>query len=188
MDEHLHPNATKAGMMDAPASHSDTGVNERRWGVWAVVGAALAAVIGVSVVTAANQSSDSKGDSAKPFSLEPYKENGSGNASSTSELSRVVLTEPAVTRLGLETAPVRTVSTGGKARPVVPFSAVVYDPKGVAWVYTATAPRSYLRQRLTIDRVAGGLAVFSSGPSVGTEVVATGAAELFGAEIEFGKG
>lgn len=174
--------------MDTPADQNVTGGDERRWGVWVVVGAALAAVIGVSVVTAANQSSDSTGDSAKPFSLEPYTENGSGVAGATAGLSRVVLTEPAVKRLGLETAPVRTVSVGGQTRPVVPFSAVVYDPKGVAWVYKATEPLSYLRHKLTVDRVAGGLAVLSSGPPVGTQVVAIGAAELFGAEIEFGKG
>ena len=36
-----------------------------------------------------------------------------------------------------------------------------------------------------VARVAGDLAVLSSGPSVGTQVVSVGVAELFGTEFEF---
>ena len=71
-------------------------------------------------------------------------------------------------------------------RKVVPYSAVYYDAKGVAWVYVNAAPLAFLREKITIDRVVGDLAVLSSGPAVGTKVASVGAALLYGAEI-FGK-
>jgi hypothetical protein len=69
---------------------------------------------------------------------------------------------------------------------VVPYSAVYYDPKGVAWLYVSRAPLTYERQRITVDRIVGDLAVLSEGPPVDTPVVSVGASLLFGAEI-FGK-
>jgi hypothetical protein len=69
---------------------------------------------------------------------------------------------------------------------VVPYAAVYYDPKGVAWVYVNTAPLTFMRQRITIERVIGDLALLSSGPEVGTRVASVGAALLYGAEV-FGK-
>ena len=69
---------------------------------------------------------------------------------------------------------------------VVPYSAVYYDAKGAPWVYVNTKPLTYERQRITVERVVGKLAVLSDGPASGTPVVTTGAALLYGAEI-FGK-
>jgi hypothetical protein len=69
---------------------------------------------------------------------------------------------------------------------VVPYSAVYYDAKGSTWVYLNPKPYVYERQLVQVERVAGDLAVISEGPPVGTHVVSTGAAMLFGAEI-FGK-
>jgi hypothetical protein len=69
---------------------------------------------------------------------------------------------------------------------VVPYSAVYYDAKGNAWVYLNPKPYVYERQLVQVERVAGDLAVISEGPAVGTQVVSTGAAMLYGAEI-FGK-
>lgn len=71
-------------------------------------------------------------------------------------------------------------------RKVVPYSAVYYDAKGVAWVYVNPAPFTFRREMIGVDRVVGGLAVLSSGPPVGTKVASVGAALLYGAEI-FGK-
>ena len=71
-------------------------------------------------------------------------------------------------------------------RKVVPYSAVYYDAKGGAWVYVSPAPLTYLRERISVERVVGALAVLSSGPPVGTKVASVGAALLYGAEI-FGK-
>jgi hypothetical protein len=69
---------------------------------------------------------------------------------------------------------------------VIPYSAVYYDAKGVAWTYISTRPLTYERQRIVIERVVGDLAVLSEGPPVGTSVVTVGAPLLYGAEI-FGK-
>ncbi|RJP19924.1 MAG: efflux RND transporter periplasmic adaptor subunit [Deltaproteobacteria bacterium] len=73
-----------------------------------------------------------------------------------------------------------------KKRKVVPYGAVYYDAKGVAWVYVNSRPLAFERQRVEVERVAGDLAVLSDGPSVGTPVVTVGAAMLYGTEI-FGK-
>ncbi len=69
---------------------------------------------------------------------------------------------------------------------VIPYSAVYYDSKGVAWAYVSTKPLTYERQRVVIERVVGDLAVLSSGPPLGTSVATVGVSLLYGAEI-FGK-
>jgi hypothetical protein len=69
---------------------------------------------------------------------------------------------------------------------VVPYSAVYYDGKGEPWVYVNTKPLTFERQRITVDRVVGNLAVLSMGPDVGTPIVTVGASMLYGAEV-FGK-
>jgi RND family efflux transporter MFP subunit len=70
---------------------------------------------------------------------------------------------------------------------VAPWSAIVQDIHGGTWVYVNTAPQVYARRRVEIRYVTGGLAVLARGPAPGTKVVATGAAELFGAEFATGK-
>jgi hypothetical protein len=69
---------------------------------------------------------------------------------------------------------------------VVPYGAVYYDAKGNAWLYVNPKPLVFERQRITVERVIGEQAVLSEGPAVGTQVVAVGAALLYGTEI-FGK-
>jgi len=70
---------------------------------------------------------------------------------------------------------------------VVPYSSIVYDMYGGAWVYANTAPQKYVRRRVELLHVLDGLAVLSRGPTVGTKVVSAGAAELFGTEFGVGK-
>ncbi|MCU0915652.1 MAG: efflux RND transporter periplasmic adaptor subunit [Planctomycetes bacterium] len=70
---------------------------------------------------------------------------------------------------------------------VVPYSAVVYDMYGGAWVYQSTGPHVYARQRVELHHVLGDLAVLSRGPAAGAKVVGAGAAELFGTEFGVGK-
>jgi hypothetical protein len=72
---------------------------------------------------------------------------------------------------------------GAQKRKVVPYSAVYYDGKGVAWVYVNTQPLTYERQRIGVERIEGDLAVLSDGPGVGTPVVTIGAPMLHGVEI-----
>jgi hypothetical protein len=69
---------------------------------------------------------------------------------------------------------------------VVPYASVYYDGKGAAWVYVNTAPLTFERQRISVERVAGDVAVLSDGPPVGTSIVTVGASLLYGTEI-FGK-
>lgn len=69
----------------------------------------------------------------------------------------------------------------------VPWSAVVYDINGGAWVYENTAPQQFVRRRVEIARVANSQAVLARGPAVGTKIVTTGVAELFGTEFSTGK-
>lgn len=70
---------------------------------------------------------------------------------------------------------------------VVPHSAIVHDFTGGAWVYEETAPQTFVRRRVLVDRVAGADAILARGPGPGTKVVTSGAAELFGTEFGSGK-
>ena len=69
---------------------------------------------------------------------------------------------------------------------MVPYGAVYYDAKGAPWVYVNTAPLTFERRRIGVERIEGDVAVLSEGPPVGTPVVTVGAALLYGAEV-FGK-
>lgn len=68
----------------------------------------------------------------------------------------------------------------------LPWSAVVFDTYGGAWVYEALAPLRYARRRVEVDHVEGDRAALARGPAAGVTVVSVGAAELFG--TEFGAG
>ena len=101
-----------------------------------------------------------------------------------SELGRVVLTARAAERVGLKTESVREVSTpDASARSsAVPVAALVYDKTGGTWVYTNPQPLTFMRQRVTVARIDGDLAVLQGGPAPGTAVATIGAAELLGTE------
>jgi len=70
---------------------------------------------------------------------------------------------------------------------VVPWSGVLFDMQGGAWVYVRTGPTVFSRVRVELSHVVGGLAVLRRGPDAGAEVVSSGAAELFGTEFGAGK-
>lgn len=69
----------------------------------------------------------------------------------------------------------------------VPWSAIVSDMQGGTWVYEATAPSTYVRRRVQVDRVVDDLAALRGGIQVGASVVVSGVAELFGTEFGVGK-
>jgi RND family efflux transporter MFP subunit len=69
----------------------------------------------------------------------------------------------------------------------VPWSAVIHDIHGGAWVYVQTAERTYARRRVQVRYVVDDWAVLAEGPPAGTPIVTEGAAELFGTEFGFGK-
>jgi hypothetical protein len=107
-----------------------------------------------------------------PSKLEPVKGND--------DLKRVTFTKEGAKRTGLETGTVR----GEGARKVVPYEALIYDPEGKTYVNEASKPLSYVREEVRVNRIDGDRVHVSGGPAAGTEVVTTGAAEVYGTELE----
>lgn len=95
------------------------------------------------------------------------------------ERSHVRLTSQAAGRLEIATA--KILAAPGSARSV-PGSALIYDEQGATWVYMQDGPLRYLRVPVTVQATSGAVLHLSAGPAVGTAVVTTGAAELYGAE------
>jgi len=69
----------------------------------------------------------------------------------------------------------------------VPWSAVVHDAHGGAWVYQSLGQGAYRRRRVEVRSVRNGAAFLARGPEAGAKVVSAGAAELIGAEFGPGK-
>ena len=103
-----------------------------------------------------------------------------------SELSRVTLTEKAAERIGLETTSVREQDLDGSLRKMVPYSSLIYDPKGRTWIYTSPQRRTFVRQQVEVDRIDGDWVFLADGPAAGTEVASVGVAEIYGAETGVG--
>jgi hypothetical protein len=79
---------------------------------------------------------------------------------------------------------VQLAQSGGRRQKTVPYSAVIYWIDGGTWVYTRTGPLAFVRSPIEIDEVDGDVAVVSSGPPVGTQVVSIGGQELLGTEFQ----
>jgi biotin carboxyl carrier protein len=75
----------------------------------------------------------------------------------------------------------------GTHRQVIPYGAVLYDLSGESWVYTNPEPLVFVRAPIEIDYVEADLAILASGPPIGTAIVTTGSAELYGAEFGVGE-
>lgn len=128
---------------------------------------------------AGSQTSAQKSD--EPTEIEPVKvEHIEGTA-----LARVTLTEDAAKRLDIQTAIVRGTDVNGTERKVIPYAAVLYDTQGDTWTYTNPEPLTFVRQRITVDRIEKDQAVLSDGPPSASMVVTMGAQELYGSEFEF---
>lgn len=82
---------------------------------------------------------------------------------------------------------VRVPLAAGAEHLVVPRGAVLFDALGGTWVYEARAGGVFVRRRVTLIDTIGETAVLGQGPTPGTRVVTTGAAELFGTEFGVGK-
>ena len=101
------------------------------------------------------------------------------------EPTREKVTEEAAKRLDIQTAVVSEMDVNGIVRKVIPYTAVIYDTNGATWVYMNTEPLTFVRHSISVNDIKGNQAFLSDGPSVGTSVVTVGAAELYGAEVEF---
>lgn len=117
------------------------------------------------------------GEKIEPSRVEPIE---------GSEFSRLILTEKAVERLGIETAPIQIEQLSSE-HLAVPYSAVMYGLEGETWVYTNPEPLVYIREEITVDFIDGDLVALVDGPEVGTPVVTVGAALLYGAEVGVSK-
>jgi hypothetical protein len=137
---------------------------------WLIVG-----LVAASVLLVGCEQSQAESVEDRPAQVAPV--DGAG-------VSRVTLTAEAAGRIGLQTTPVQMVSTPGAGAPnaAVPMAAVIYARDGSTWVYTSSAPLTYVRQRVTVARVTGDVALLQAGPAPGTAVVTVGAAELLGSE------
>ena len=69
----------------------------------------------------------------------------------------------------------------------IPWSAIIQDIHGGAWLYEQTGDRTYVRRRVAVRYVVDTTAVLAFGPPPGSQVVVAGAAELFGTETGFTK-
>ncbi len=76
---------------------------------------------------------------------------------------------------------------GAEESLVVPWSAILHDIHGGAWVYESSGAQSFVRRPVEVRYIADGQAVLARGPAVGTKIVTAGAAELFGTEFGAGK-
>jgi hypothetical protein len=99
---------------------------------------------------------------------------------------QVVLVPKAVQRIGIATAPIGTLATGGGQRTVIPYSALIYDTKGAAFVYTNPAPLTFVRQSLRVETIQGDRVILAEGPPAGVSVVTVGATQLLGIELGVG--
>jgi hypothetical protein len=100
-----------------------------------------------------------------------------------SDLKMVTLSEDAARRLGIKTDVVS--DAGGQLS--VPAAAVLYDPTGVAWVYTSPAEREFVRAEVEVSAFEGDQALLATGPPADTQVVTVGVPELYGTENGVGE-
>lgn len=119
-----------------------------------------------------------------PSSASAPKEEAIHIEEQASGLKQLTLSAKAAERLGVETSPV----AGSGSTMSIPYAALIYDAEGATWAYVTTEPLVYQRAEVVVEAIEGDTATISEGPDAGTEVVTTGAAELYGAETGVGGG
>jgi hypothetical protein len=99
------------------------------------------------------------------------------------DVYRITLTAETVKRLEVKTAAVQ--QSGSET--AIPYAAVFYLATGEASAYVNSAPRTFVRQAIVVDRIVGNRAILSGGLSSGTKVVTVGVPELHGIESSAGR-
>jgi hypothetical protein len=99
-----------------------------------------------------------------------------------SGIGRITLKGRAAERLGIEFAEV----TKSGQRLEAPYNALLYDASGGEWVFISPQPNVFTRTAIKVELIEGDRIYFSNGPVVGTKLVTSGIAQLYG--IEFGVG
>jgi hypothetical protein len=95
------------------------------------------------------------------------------------DLSKVILTEKAAERIGVETVP----ASGNE----VPYAAVIYDIEGNTWIYTSPEALTFVREPIVIDHIEGDTAILAESLSSQFNVVTVGVAEIYGTETGVSK-
>jgi hypothetical protein len=99
------------------------------------------------------------------------------------KIKKVTLTPKAAERLGIQIDEVRADPSG---RRIVPYTSVLYDLTGKAWVYISADPLTFVRGAVEIDTIKGDNVYLSDGPPTGTKVLAAGVPQVYGAEVKVG--
>jgi hypothetical protein len=92
---------------------------------------------------------------------------------------QVKLTEEAAKRIDL----VLTTVDREDGELVVDYEALVYDPKGAAWLYELKGPLTFVRVAVEVEKIDEDDVVLAKGPHPGTQVAAQGVTEIYGAEL-----
>jgi hypothetical protein len=111
---------------------------------------------------------------------EVESESETGYEPSKLRKTHVEFTPEGAKRTGLRT---ENVERTGR-RVSVPYAALLYDPEGKTYVYTSPKELHYVKAEVRVARVESGRVVLARGPPPGTRVVTTGAAEVYGTELE----
>jgi hypothetical protein len=137
-----------------------------------------AAAIAVALIAAGSQfaAPAARADSPAP----PIEETQATLKNVGFGISRITLRAKAVRRIDLQTGEIREDQTGQKTAP---FSSIIYDRDGDAWVYKVSAPLTYVRESVVIERIKGDHAYLKEGPPAGTQIVTVGVPELYGTEV-----
>jgi hypothetical protein len=111
---------------------------------------------------------------------EVESESETGYEPSKLRKTHVEFTPEGAKRTGLRTEAVER--TG--RRVSVPYAALLYDPEGKTYVYTSPEELRYVKSEVRVARIESERVVLARGPPPGTRVVTTGAAEVYGTELE----
>ena len=130
------------------------------------------------LVLSACGSQTSSADKVEPITLESI---------AGTDRYTLTLTELAAKRLDIQTAPVAETTMNEATYLVVPYSTIIYDLTGGVWVYVNPSPLTYHREKVVVETIEGDDVLLKEGPPVGTLVVTTGVAELYGADTGVGK-
>jgi hypothetical protein len=131
-----------------------------------------AALVGVPIAEAMSAGPT---DASAPVGNRPAKT----EAISGTNIKKITLTEKAAQRLDIKTVDVRQDASGAR---IVPYAALFYDKDGSTWVYTNPQPLTFIRARVTVDKIQTEDAIVKDGPAAGVKVVTVGVPELYGAE------
>jgi hypothetical protein len=142
------------------------------------MGHLTAAAIAVALVTAGSQLAAPRARADSPAA--PILETAATVKRLGFGLSQITLPAKAAKRLDIQTGEIRNDPSGMK---VAPFSSIIYDLDGDAWVYKVSAPLTYVREAIVIEKIKLDYVYLKEGPPTGTQVVTVGVPELYGAEV-----